>query len=259
MPATALRHFKEDTARARAIIGHADPLPAGTEDQKMLRSDLLRSGWMFAVGALDAYFSDAYTDIVAATIICKSRQPAMTLPDFFYEIRFPVRAILEPYVNNENWRWRMAARKMMERESILKLDTIRGHFNKFFRNDQKFFHGILTNWILHPDAKKRVFGITRAAFAAIVDPDDRRTAINKAWDQMQERYDDVFQRRHNCIHNCDRPKTAPLPLDRMGSVLKVIEDVEFLVYRCDEHLYTQFRLFLIGQGCAGATISSVGY
>jgi hypothetical protein len=36
---------------------------------------------MFAVGALDAYFCDGYTDIVAATIISKNRHPAMVLPE----------------------------------------------------------------------------------------------------------------------------------------------------------------------------------
>src|SRR5215471_18671922 len=119
MPATALNHFNQDLARSRAIINHAGPLPQGTAAEQLLRSDLLRSAWMFSVGALDAYFCDAYTDIVAVTIISKSRHPAMTLPDFFYNIRFPVRAILEPYAINVNWRWRMAARKMMEREYIL--------------------------------------------------------------------------------------------------------------------------------------------
>ncbi len=63
---------------------HGDKLPVATPEQQMLRSDILRSSWMFAVGALDAYFCDAYTDIVAATIIAKSRQPNVTLPDFFY-------------------------------------------------------------------------------------------------------------------------------------------------------------------------------
>ncbi len=53
------------------------------------------SAWMFAVGALDAYFCDAYTDVVAATIISKSRHSTMTLPPFFNRIEFPVRAILE--------------------------------------------------------------------------------------------------------------------------------------------------------------------
>ena len=97
MPSTALQHFQSDIERARAIVIHADTLPRNTAAQQLLRSDLLRSGWMFAVGALDAYFSDAYTDLVAATIISKSRHAPMMLPGFFYEIRFPVRAILAPY------------------------------------------------------------------------------------------------------------------------------------------------------------------
>jgi hypothetical protein len=58
MPATALQHFREDIARARAIIAHAAPLPHATHTEQLLRSDLLRSAWMFAVGALDAYFCE---------------------------------------------------------------------------------------------------------------------------------------------------------------------------------------------------------
>ena len=54
----------------------------------------------------------------------------MALPDFFDNIRFPVRAILEPYAINLNWRWRMAARRMMERENILSLDEVKKLFNK---------------------------------------------------------------------------------------------------------------------------------
>ena len=52
MPRTALGHFREDVARAYAIVAHAHPLPAGAATEQMLRSDLLRSAWMFAVGAL---------------------------------------------------------------------------------------------------------------------------------------------------------------------------------------------------------------
>ena len=79
MPATAFSHFQQDIGRARAIVAHADPLPHGTPAEQLLRSDLLRSAWMFGVGALDAYFCDAYTDIVAATIIAKSRHTALDL------------------------------------------------------------------------------------------------------------------------------------------------------------------------------------
>ena len=132
MPATALQHFTEDIARARAIVGHAEPLPHATSAGKLLRSDLLRSAWMFAVGALDAYFCDAYTDMIAATAGSKSRQPTITLPEWVYEVKFPLRAILEEY-DNENWRWRMAARKMMERENVISLKAVQDLFNKFFR------------------------------------------------------------------------------------------------------------------------------
>lgn len=145
MPATALLHFTEDIARARAIVAHTDPLPRVTPDEKLLCSDLLRSAWMFAVGGLDAYFCDAYTDIIAATASSKSRQPAITLPEWVYEVRFPLRAILESY-DNENWRWRMAARKMMERENVMSLKAVQDLFNKFFRKGHRFFRDQLDCW-----------------------------------------------------------------------------------------------------------------
>jgi len=213
---------------------------------------------MFGVGALDAYFCDAYTNIVAAAIISKSRQHGITLPDFFYEIKFPVRAILEPYANNVNWKWRMAARKMMERENVLSLSMIQNLFNKFFRRGQKFFRDRLPDWIIHPTAKKRMFGITTSAFNALPLP-SRGSAIEDAQDQMEERFRGIFQRRHDCIHNCDRPKVSPQGLELGGTVLKVIQDVEFLVHRCDEHINTEFREFLRGVGCTSATITQAGY
>jgi hypothetical protein len=213
---------------------------------------------MFAVGAMDAYFCDAYTDIVAATIISKTRYPAVNLPDFFYDIRFPIRAILEPYAMHENWRWRMAARKMMERENVLSLPAVQTLFNKFFRRGHKFFRDLLVSWIVHSDAKKRLFGITHTAFNALA-ADQRRQAIEDAQEQMEERYRDLFQRRHDCIHNCDRPRVTPQALPLGGTVLKVIQDAEFLVHCCDEHINAEFREFLLGVGCPPAIVAQAGY
>jgi hypothetical protein len=67
------------------MFDHASNSPGATPYYILsaVSNDLLRCGWMFAVGALDAYFCDAYTDIVAATIISKNRHPAMVLPEFF--------------------------------------------------------------------------------------------------------------------------------------------------------------------------------
>jgi hypothetical protein len=257
VPATALQHFTEDIGRARAIVAHADPLAHATSPERLLRSDLLRSAWMFAVGALDAYFCDAYTDIIAATASSKSRQPAITLPEWFYDIKFPLRAILEEY-DNENWRWRMAARKMMERENVISLKAVQDLFNKFFRDRHKFFRDQLDAWMSHQDAKIRLFGISRADYLGLTDP-DKRDARGAAMDQFTERFRTIFQRRHDCIHNCDRPRMSPQPFDKGGTVLKVIQDIEFLVIRCDEHLNVEFPEFLAGLGCSAATIRQAGY
>ncbi len=250
MSATALQHFQEDISRAKAIVTHADPLPRATDAEKLLRSDLLRSAWMFAVGALDAYFCDAYTDIIAAMASSKDRQPAITLPEWAYDIRFPLRAVLEKY-DNTNWRWRMAARKMMERENVISLKAVQDLFNKFFRDQ-------LDAWMSRPDAKIRLFGISPVDYIA-KSPQDKQVARENAIDQFEERFRTIFQRRHDCIHNCDRPRVSPQPLDKGGTVLKVIQDVEFLVNRCDEHINSEFRAFLIGVGCSPATITQAGY
>jgi hypothetical protein len=257
VPATALQHFIEDITRSRAIVTHAGPLPHATDAEKLLRSDLLRSAWMFAVGALDAYFCDAYTDIIAATAGSKTRQPTITLPEWVYEVKFPLRAILEKY-NNENWRWRMAARKMMERENVISLAAVQTLFNKFFRKGHKFFRDRLDAWMSRPDAKIRLFGVLPADYVAMSDP-DKHTAREAAIDQFEDRFRTIFQRRHDCIHNCDRPRVSPQPLDKGGTVLKVIQDVEFLVNRCDEHINSEFREFLVGVGCSETTIAQAGY
>lgn len=258
MPSKALDHFKEDIARARAIVSHAKPLPTGTTAEQLLRSDLLRSAWMFAVGALDAYFCDAYSDIVAATIISKSRFNSMSLPDFFYNIRFPVRAILETPAVNVNWRWRMAARKMMEREYVLSLDEVKKLFNKFFRDHHKFFGDLLDTWIRHPQSNRSLFWVTNTAYAGL-NPTAQDAARKVAKVRLERRFETIIQRRHDCIHNCDRPKMAPQPLVNGRTVIRVIEDVEFLVNRCDEHIDSEFREFLSLCGCSATIIRQAGY
>lgn len=258
MPATAFAHFQEDINRARAILAHADPLPNVSEAEKLLRSDLLRSSWMFAIGSLDAYFCDAYTDVVAATLSSKSRQPTINLPEFVEDIMLPARAVLADYTN-ENWRWRMAARKMMERENVLKLSTVQELFNNFCRPDRRFFRPLLLDgWIIHADATPRMFGVRGAAFAAM-SSEQKNAARTLAREKMEGRVRDIIQRRHDCIHNCDRPRMTPQPLSTTSTVLKVIQDVDFFVRRCNEHINAEFRFFLGGIGCNAATIAAAGY
>lgn len=258
VPKTALQHFDDDIGRAKALLAHADSLPTATSVQQTLRSDILRSAWMFAVGSLDAYFCDAYTDVIAASLIAKRRQPSVTLPDFFLNIKLPVRAILEEYDSRDNWRWRMAARDLMEKEHVLSLATIQKLFNKFCRKGHKFFNDVIERWIAHQDARQRLFGMKYADYQKLTGK-EKDQARRDADAQLADRFDEIFQRRHDCIHNCDRPRNRPQKLNISGSVLKVIQDVEFLVMRCDEHLNSEIREFLRGCGCTQKVCKGVGY
>jgi hypothetical protein len=188
----------------------------------------------------------------------------MTLPPFFNRIEFPVSAILEFYARNTNWRWRMAAREMMVRENVLKLDRIRELFNGFCRDGHKLYADEMHAWIVHPDARKRLFGITATEYLAL-SPAGQDTARKAARRQMEKRFfeDDsprsIFQRRHDCIHSCDRPRMTPQPLEKAGTVVRVFEDVVFLVNRYDEHITVEFRHFLSANGCPAAIIAQSGY
>jgi hypothetical protein len=165
--------------------------------------------------------------------------------------------ILEEYTN-PNWRWRMAARKMMERETVLSLESIRKLFNRFFRNGQKFFREVLAAWLVHPDAKRRLFGISANRFNTL-SATDRTAALDGAWDRMQDRFEAIFQRRHDCIHNCDRPRVSPQPLRACEIVSNAVEDINFLVQRCNAHINSEFRQFLIDCGCPAAIVTQAGY
>ncbi len=116
MPERALRHFREDIGRSVALVELADRLPGNSPEERLLRDDVLRSAWMFAVGAMDAYFSDAYADLLAATLLCLRRQPKrangqpVEVPGAIRETTLPASMFLKTYPNRDNWKWRMAAR-----------------------------------------------------------------------------------------------------------------------------------------------------
>ncbi len=260
MPVTAFAHFRDDLGRARSIRAHAVTVPTPDQSAELLRDDLLRSAWMMAVGALDAYFCDAYSDLVAATVICKSNHPLMALPAFVDDIRFPLRAVLQQYPSRQNMRWRMAARRLMDREDMLDLEDVRKRFNPFFRPRQgvKLFAEVVSGWVDHPDARWRMFGIRGAKFRSLTGK-DRADATDTAHAVFRDRFRQIIQRRHDCIHNCDRPRTRPQPITAQ-EVGEVLDDVEFLVERCDRHIASEFWHFLTTTcGCPAADAAKVGY
>lgn len=244
MLGTAKQHFGDDVQRGRDLLAHARTLPAGR-----LQGDILRATWMMSVGACDAYFSDAYADLIARTLRAKDLQPAVNLPDRLNNLKVPVIAVIR---GSSSWRWRMAARELIEDENVLSLEKIKQLFNHFFRKTHKIIsQETIEGWLLHPHAKTRLFGITRTNYRALTAA-DKSKARKAALDKFGEYFTEIFQRRHDCIHNCDRPKMALLPISDT-TVEKRIQDIEFLVNRCHEAFLSEFPEYLRTLGFNGAT------
>lgn len=196
---------------------------------------------MMAVGACDAYFSDAYADLTSRALRAKDLQPGIAIPDRLNNLRVPVTAILRQA--RGGWRWRMAARELMEDENVLSLEKIKQLFNHFFRKRLKLLNvATIEAWIVHKDARQRLFGISATEFRKLTDAQKRKRRED-ALDCFEDLFEGFFQRRHDCIHNCDRPKVAVQPIAD-SVVEKRIQDVEFLVARCHEAFLAEFPIYL---------------
>ena len=249
MLATIKTHFDDDIHRAKELLNHAVSLPDGD-----LKYDIMRASLMMCVGASDAYFSDAYADLISRAIRAKDLEPSIGIPDRLNNIRIPVSALLREAKGG--WRWRMAAKELMEDENVLSLEKIRSLFNHFFRKGHKIVSKeTLEDWILHPDSRYRMFKILSKDYR-IMSPAQKVTEKDKAFDAFEERYEAIFQRRHDCIHCCDRPKYALQPISKT-LVQWVMHDICFLVNRCNDALLCEFPIYLRSLGFSGSTISQV--
>ncbi|NUT63227.1 hypothetical protein [Herbaspirillum sp. C9C3] len=245
---TALSHFNTDLARARALMNNSALVPACTED-------MLRSALMFAVGACDAYFADSYADLLSRTLRAKELEPTVQLPNRLNNLKIPVTAMLRA-TTMPGWKWRMAARELVEKENVLSFDQIRGLFNQFFpKKNGLLSRDRVCGWMSNPQAKRRQFGKTAAEINALpVAGQD--AAKERALEHFENKFGTIFQRRHDCIHCCDRPKVA-IQAIKPSAVQKKIDDIEFLVNRCHAELDARFPLYLTDLGFGPVTRNQV--
>ena len=165
MPATAKKHFDEDIARANAILGQAHGMPHSTPEEKLVKEDLFRCSLMYGVGAVDAYFCDAYADLIARTLRAKTLQGNIAIPNGIQNIVLPVSALFSNQTQRDNWKWRMAARGIVEKDNVLSLSKIQTLFNPFFRKGNKLFDlTVINSLIISHNAPNRVTGITRTEY-----------------------------------------------------------------------------------------------
>ncbi len=215
---------------------------------------------MLAVGSIDAYFCDAYGDLVARTLRAKKIQPAVNLPPKMKNIMVPILVVLDNNLN-DGWLWRMIARDLIEKDNVLSVKKIKELFNVFFRPSHKLFTesgAPIDRWIERQQTMNRLFGCTRTQYRGVTGA-AKSSLRKKAIAQMEERLTMIFQRRHDCIHNCDRPKIA---INRRNInpnyVRDVITDLEYIVNRCHEDFIVEFPFFLRGLGFNAVTRNRVG-
>jgi len=266
VPRRALRYFVEDIARAEALVALAEGMPRESDEQQLVRDDVLRSAWMFAVGAMDAYYSDAYADLLGGTLICLQRQPlkadgtSVRIPSGILQTPLPVSMFMKEYPDRENWRWRMGARGRIERQNFLQLeDEVQKLINPFMLKKRGLFAAdSFDRWIVGSGNRKKLLGITSAAYARL-SPQLKGKARKEAKDAVLQRMKKIVQRRHDCIHNCDRPDNAPQNIHSIGTLRNVVDHVRYVVLSSDRHIEAEYPSFLKDCGFSGVTISGIGY
>ncbi|MBV7299300.1 HEPN domain-containing protein [Enterovibrio paralichthyis] len=251
MPKTALSHFSQDIQRSRELKSHADSLSDST-----LKDDIYRASWMMAIGALDAYFCDAFADVLSKILNAKNFDNAIRLNDKIKSLKLPISSLLQAHTTNSNWKWRNAARELIEKDNVLSLVKIKDLFNHIMDDSNKILgKPMMEDWLLNKSAKHRLMGITATDYRKLSNPDKEKK--KKAMvEKLSSRYAVLIQRRHDCIHNCDRPKVSLTKISS-SEVSKVIEDVEFLVHLLDSHIDKNLRRHLLSIGCSKTLVRRV--
>ncbi len=231
MPTTARKHFEDDLSRAYALAAAAVRLE--TTDPGLAR-DVGRAGIAFGIGAMDAYLCDAYVDCLARCLKALRRGTLSTLPDGYKREVLPIGPLLaKQYSVRLNWSLRMAARARMERENLLQVSKVRDLFNPVLPTGQKLWHDLALQYAAV--GRKRLTKYRLADLRGMT-PAARGRATKAIPGALLTRIGSIVQRRHDIVHNVDRPKTSPQNLT-LRQVSAMLDDVRDFVRILDDHLH----------------------
>ena len=141
---------------------------------------------------------------------------------------------------------------------MISMRKITETFNPFLRQGQKLFEGnIIDHLIRQLKAPQRLMGITPTNYRKLAGQavDNARKAARS---KLIGRFSDILQRRHDCIHNCDRPKLV-LQKPTHSSAEKVLQDFALLIEFCDSHFESEFNEYLRTVGADAQTRNATGY
>ena len=226
MPYTARKHFDEDIARALAI--HAEARAAANRSDVAL--DLARSAIVMAVGALDAYLCDAFIDLVARTL--KHARDLNVAVPAYGSLAMPVGPLFGAYQQRANWGLRMSARALMEKDNMLRVSRIKDAVNPGLTSGHKLWEDVIVDYITLD--RKRLTRIRSWEYHNLTG--SRKSKARKAAaKQLLKRVGKIVQRRHDIVHNCDRPRSVPQRLT-VAAAKSMVADVHDFVSILDDHI-----------------------
>lgn len=234
MPATARAHFDDDVSRAWSL--HTLALATEPTDRP-LALDLGRVSVAFGVGALDSYLCDAFTDTLARCLR-SCRQRGRAVPAGYAKLELPIGPLLTDYAVRNNWGLRMASRALMERDNLLQLRRLQKLFNPALPSGQRLWADLAPQFV---DLDRvRLTGFRKA---------DYRRLTGKAKSEGPKKVSGavlagmgvIVQRRHDVVHNCDRPRSAKQNIT-LAMAQKMLTDIGDFFVIIDDHLDAN-RLF----------------
>ena len=200
-----------------------------------LQSDVGRQAVAAAVGAMDAYLCDAYVGLLVPTIRGFQTGSLTAIPTGLHKETLPLGPLLaRRYRARSNWALRMAARSRMERENMLQVSRVKDMFNPFLPTGQKLWLDLIDSYV---SLGRRRLTRWRSHELAAVAGDELAKRRKQASSALVTRVGVIVQRRHDIVHNCDRPKVAVQALS-VGQAKAMIADVRDFVVLLDNHLQT---------------------
>jgi hypothetical protein len=228
LPETARTHFNDDLARAWTLHAEAESLKPSKPD---VAHDLARCAVAFGVGGLDAYLCDAVVDSLARTMK-DCRKKGKALPAGYGNLSLPLGPLLKDYPSRQNWALRMSAREYMKKDNLLQVGRLKDLLNPALTKGHKLWVEMIEDYIALD--RKRLTGVDKTGFASL-QSNKKNEARKEAQGVLLNRIGEVIKRRHDIVHNCDRPKTAPQVLT-LPAAKKMLADAESFGKVLDDHL-----------------------
>jgi len=121
----------------------------------------------------------------------------------------------------------------MEKDNMLRVERI-SMLNPALPEGSRFWKRDVADAFRLTVPPKRMAGFNRLEYRRMTNQ-ERADALKYLGGNVKARMKALVQRRHEIVHNCDRPKSRPVPL-KSSEVERALQDIQRFVRFVDDHL-----------------------